>query len=247
MPFRCSYCGGYFCYEHRLPEAHDCPGLRSKAEYLKRASKDYIPFESLHPIKPLPYPWRGVFTSRELRDLAISVTIISAIPLTWLGGLTLRRPSVAAAALGIFISAFLLHELAHKFTAMRMGYWAEFRINALGLLITLISFLSPVKIVAPGAVVVTAPYYGRGFGWIALAGPLTNILQALAFLIIWMSTGDPMIALLSEAGVSINAVLALFNLLPVGSLDGAKILRWSLKAWMASISAAGLLLASTLL
>lgn len=28
MPYQCSYCGGYFCSEHRLPEEHDCPGLK---------------------------------------------------------------------------------------------------------------------------------------------------------------------------------------------------------------------------
>jgi Zn-dependent protease len=246
MPFRCSYCGGYFCYEHRLPEAHDCTGIRSKAEIPKRASNGYIPFESLHPLKPAPPVRRVLFSPRELRDLAISVLIVSAIPLTWLGGLASRRPLVAVAALGIFISAFLLHELAHKFAAMRLGYWAEFRINALGLLVTLLSFLSPIKIVAPGAVVVGIPFYSGSLGWIALAGPLTNILQAMIFLLLRMFTGGSIAGLLAEVGISINAVLALFNLIPFGSLDGAKILRWSLRAWMISIAAAGLLLASTL-
>ncbi len=27
MPYRCRYCGGTFCGEHRLPENHGCPGL----------------------------------------------------------------------------------------------------------------------------------------------------------------------------------------------------------------------------
>ncbi len=27
MPYQCDRCGGTFCGEHRLPEAHDCPGL----------------------------------------------------------------------------------------------------------------------------------------------------------------------------------------------------------------------------
>ncbi|MFB6134011.1 MAG: rhomboid family intramembrane serine protease, partial [Halanaeroarchaeum sp.] len=29
MPYNCRLCGGTFCAEHRLPEAHDCPGLES--------------------------------------------------------------------------------------------------------------------------------------------------------------------------------------------------------------------------
>jgi len=28
MPYRCRYCGGRFCPEHRLPENHECSGLR---------------------------------------------------------------------------------------------------------------------------------------------------------------------------------------------------------------------------
>lgn len=27
LPYRCTYCGGSFCGEHRLPENHECPGL----------------------------------------------------------------------------------------------------------------------------------------------------------------------------------------------------------------------------
>ena len=27
MPYQCRHCGGTHCSEHRLPEAHDCPGL----------------------------------------------------------------------------------------------------------------------------------------------------------------------------------------------------------------------------
>lgn len=28
MPFKCKRCGGYFCANHRLPENHNCPGLK---------------------------------------------------------------------------------------------------------------------------------------------------------------------------------------------------------------------------
>lgn len=27
LPFKCKFCGGYFCEEHRIPEKHDCPNL----------------------------------------------------------------------------------------------------------------------------------------------------------------------------------------------------------------------------
>lgn len=30
LPFRCKYCGGTFCSEHRLPENHECPGINTE-------------------------------------------------------------------------------------------------------------------------------------------------------------------------------------------------------------------------
>ena len=33
QPFQCSYCHGYFCAEHRLPESHSCLGLPKKPPF----------------------------------------------------------------------------------------------------------------------------------------------------------------------------------------------------------------------
>lgn len=33
LPYKCKYCGGTFCAEHRLPEKHNCPGIRKDDEY----------------------------------------------------------------------------------------------------------------------------------------------------------------------------------------------------------------------
>jgi len=32
MPYRCRYCDGLFCPDHRLPEKHDCVGLERMKE-----------------------------------------------------------------------------------------------------------------------------------------------------------------------------------------------------------------------
>jgi membrane associated rhomboid family serine protease len=39
MPFTCKFCGGSFCYSHRLPESHNCSGLTA---YKARASETGI-------------------------------------------------------------------------------------------------------------------------------------------------------------------------------------------------------------
>jgi len=33
QPFRCSYCGLYFCEEHRLPESHSCSRLPKEPRF----------------------------------------------------------------------------------------------------------------------------------------------------------------------------------------------------------------------
>ena len=43
LPNRCGYCKRVFCQEHRLPEAHDCPGLGVEAAKTKRFESAFGP------------------------------------------------------------------------------------------------------------------------------------------------------------------------------------------------------------
>lgn len=244
MPFRCSYCGGYFCAEHRLPEFHGCTGFHRGPRAVNggRTTSYHRP-DAYHRRPRGRFDYGGLFrfSEREVRDLAISLLLISTIPLQWLGRFIFRRPTVVIGAVTVVAAAFLLHELAHKFSAQRLGYWAEFRLNTLGVLITLMSFFSPLKIVAPGAVVIAGLMYGDDYGKVSLAGPLVNIAQAVLFLTIRLLSGDPLVGLLVRVGIIVNSSLALFNLIPFGIFDGAKIFRWDWRVWLASIAAAGVL------
>ncbi len=239
LPFRCNYCGGYFCSEHRLPEFHDCTGL-----YKQRRSVN-IGQTAGERVRDYSYraTGRGVhlsslfkFSDREIKDLGISLLIISALSLQLMlqYGLLFSYPLIALGSVLIFGAAFLLHEIAHKLAAQRYGYWAEFRINQTGLMITLLSFISPFKLVAPGAVMIAGLMYGDDYGKISLAGPLTNIVQAVIYSAISLLSGDPHIRFLGMIGASINSSLALFNLIPFGVFDGLKIMRWNWKVWLAT-------------
>lgn len=127
---------------------------------------------------------------------------------------------------GLTALSFLLHELAHKFTAQHYGMWSEFRLDPFGTLISLLTVISPFKIIAPGAVVVFGSIVTmEGMGKIALAGPLANIIQVPVFIL--LSQSYP---ILWFAAV-LNADLALFNLIPMSILDGRKVFAWSKKAW----------------
>jgi Zn-dependent protease len=250
LPFRCNYCGGYFCEEHRLPEFHDCPNIQRGAGAVNLGDTGmYRPSDTSSPIPgTVVFRGRGIrFSRREVRDLLVSLLLISAIPLTWLGVLLPTEPIIVLGAIGVFAAAFLIHELAHKFSAQRFGYWAEFRMNVFGLLITLVSLFSPLKIVAPGAVVIMGPMFNRDYGKISLAGPVTNVVQAVLYMLVNIASNDPVVWILTNAGVTVNTVLALFNLIPIGVFDGAKIFRWNWRIWLATVAVAGLLFMFTLI
>ena len=76
---------------------------------------------------------------------------------------------------------------------------------------------------------------GDDYGKISLAGPLTNIAQALIFLVLSLAfPNNQSVYYLSNIGLYINSILALFNLLPIGMFDGAKIMRWDWRIWLAT-------------
>lgn len=237
MPFRCRYCGGYYCEEHRLPEFHNCTGLyqsrRPERSYTRSSSK----VNSVR--RSGGGRTRYWFSDEELKNLGIGLLVIMLIPLMWLRRQLFRSPLITVGAVAIFALAFLLHELAHKFTAQMYGYWAEFRLNQLGLIITFLSFLSPFKVVAPGAVVISGMMYQEDYGKISVAGPATNIAQAILYLLVSTLVSNPLIGFLCYVGMTVNSSLALFNLIPFGVFDGAKIMKWNRKVWLLSLAAAG--------
>ena len=172
-----------------------------------------------------------MFSDVEIQHLVYSLLVIAALPLMMSTGIE-EGLGFTACVMGIFIAAFLCHELAHKISAQMFGYWAEFRLNMWGMALTLLSFFSPVKLVAPGAVLIDGQMYWKDFGKIAVAGPLTNIGQALLFFIVKNLTGNSVLKDLAYIGCSLNSTLAVFNLMPYGMLDGVKVLHWNWKVWL---------------
>ncbi|HOJ97165.1 MAG TPA: peptidase M50 [Methanospirillum sp.] len=128
--------------------------------------------------------------------------------------------------------AFVVHEMAHKFTAMKYGYWAEFQMNSMMLVVAVaMAALAGIVFAAPGATMIYGTYITREEnGKISLAGPVSNLILLIPFaalIFIGQSAGSGLLAIIGLVGVKINAMIAAFNLLPVGPLDGAKILAWN--------------------
>jgi Zn-dependent protease len=140
-----------------------------------------------------------------------------------------------------FTLSFLLHELAHKFSAQHFNLWAEFRLTLQGALITLISIFLPFKLISPGAVMIAGSGTRETVGKIAVSGPLTNILLSTGCILIATVTQDIFWFI-----AFINAFLAAFNLIPFGIMDGLKVFRWNKAFWAIAFVAAIALTAYTI-
>ena len=79
------------------------------------------------------------------------------------------------------------------------------------------------------------------YGKVSIAGPLTNIGLGIIFFMTALMTGNPTLNNLASLGININASLALFNLIPFGVFDGAKIIKWNRTVWGVAVLAAGIL------
>lgn len=146
---------------------------------------------------------------------------------------------------------FLLHELAHRVVARSYGAEAHFVANNPWLLISIVLAFTGFFIAAPGAVWHRGYLTPRQSGLIALAGPATNYALALLFLAgyyllpadLWVIDNRfSGVQLTMQVGYSINAWLGLFNMIPAGPFDGAKVLAWDWRVFAAA-AATGVVLA----
>jgi Zn-dependent protease len=152
-------------------------------------------------------------------------------------------------------TGFILHELGHKLVSMKYGYWAEFKLWPQGLIFALITSFFGFVFAAPGAVYTYANHMTDEInGKISIAGPVVNIILALIFLAIgiavyrsaFTSQTAVIIFTVCLVGYSVNSFLAVFNLLPIGNLDGSKVLRWNVGIWIVTIAIAAALTAASM-
>jgi len=239
LPFQCPYCGGHFCSLHRLPENHDCARMdfarASKQEevVVLQSPKSYqysVTFGQPRVTKGKVY-----FSPKEVKHLAVAGALVMGIGLSsalYAGPLSLIDVlSVFGVFAVILTGSFLAHEIAHKVTAQKRGLWAEFRLTMWGAILTLISVISPLfKIISPGAMMVSGSASTEEMGKVSLAGPAVNMFVSVVLFGLALPSPNPYQYILFLAAF-LNAFMALFNLIPVGILDGFKIFRWDKKVW----------------
>jgi Zn-dependent protease len=123
-------------------------------------------------------------------------------------------------------AGFVVHELAHKIVAIYHGCSAEFRANNTMLKTAIIISLFSFIFAAPGAVIVQGSRSSRESGRISAAGPASNLVLAIIFMLLIPFT-QGIISLAVVTGALINGWLALFNMIPIMPFDGRKIWVWN--------------------
>ncbi len=222
---------------HLLPELHHCTGLvrgpTTKGAWFRTFEVEAPAYVHFKPARKL--------TLAEVKDLAYSIAALTAA-FTILGARTylfidpLRLLFIVPIAFLAVLTAFAFHELAHRFVARGMGYWAEYRAWPLGLLLAVATSFLGMIFAAPGAVYVEGVTSRRDYGVISLVGPLVNLFVAglLKLTSVFIHVGG-LLGLGLWYLADVNLWLGVFNLLPIPPLDGSKVFSWSPVAWVASI------------
>jgi Zn-dependent protease len=250
MPFRCPFCGGQFCSQHRLPENHNCIGIsnaraQTQQRVITQQSDGSYNYSYVYSQNLYKRQQRIRWSKKEAKHLGIAIALVIGIGLSMgiynFAPWTLRGwtwEAIGAFAVVMTVS-FLVHEIAHKVMAQKSGMWAEFRLITWSAVLTLVSVFLPFKMIAPGAMMIGgSPPSAKNMIKIAIAGVITNMIFAVTFL--GLAFGLPSNAYTGMLFFSayINSFMAVFNLVPFGVLDGYKIYMLNKKVWVLAFTPA---------
>lgn len=176
--------------------------------------------------------------SEEVKDILVSVTVLTVAfsIVLYLHGIALFHSNpllTVGTSLLLVTTAFLLHELAHRYVAKSYGGIAFFKMWPFGIVLALMTSFFGLIFAAPGAVNIGGIYRQDQIGKTALAGPLTNIILGTIFYLgsFLLAPWYVLEIMIGYVGI-INLWFGLFNLIPIPPLDGSKIMKWDFRVFV---------------
>ena len=167
---------------------------------------------------------RDFLAAWGLLSIAFTFVIVRVGPYTLIPRPTVSIPYLTAvfgATMATVGVGFLAHELAHKLVAVRFGQTAVFRADYTMLGLAVVGGLAGFLFAAPGAVHHRGRITPREHGLVAVAGPAINLALVALFLPFLLLGGFAGVT--AQLGVTVNGLLAGFNMIPFGPLDGATV------------------------
>ncbi len=259
--FICPFCKGTFCAEHRLPEAHGCPEFwhtqSISGGILKKSVKAIINTETIEipeeaidaAVSDFTYnvviEQRGKgrkiggFLNSEFIQLIfasilvaiVGISLISPDPATALQIFT-STPLLTVGYAFVFMIAYMGHNIATKVTASSFGLKTRFSLTLAGIFLTLFSFVSVIKFIAPGQTMVERSNNIQIDAQVNMAGPMANLFMGFMLVLFGALSGPfPDLLLLCKVGAVLNGYIAIFSMIPIPTFNGAPIFVWNKTNW----------------
>ena len=235
LPFRCQFCGGLFCSEHRLPENHACPRIdfaRTQRQEQVMTPQSYNSYQYTYNLGQSRQARHISSSPKELKHITVAALLVIGIGFSIALYAFSWSWDIMAAFAVIMTASFLVHEIAHKIVAQKKGLWAEFRLTTWGAVLTFVSVFLPFKMISPGAMMIAGTPNGDELVKISIAGPITNIIFSSTLLGLAFALQSSLFFGMLFFAAYINAFMAIFNLIPFGVLDGYKIFSFNKKLWI---------------
>ncbi len=168
-------------------------------------------------------------TGKEFLDILIASLIVmlsfgfTAIVMSHVGWV------FSGFILAIILVSYLSTIIPRKLLAKRFGCTSRFMLTKLGLLISALTIISPIKYLSPGMLVIPELDYiaKKRSGIISAVGSMINIALGTVFIILGILLPDFSIAILMLTGAFITSQITLLRLIPMRFLPGKRILNWS--------------------
>lgn len=169
-------------------------------------------------------------TGKEFLDIIIAsliVTLSFGFIAIWMSGVSWVFSGFLVA---IILVSYLSTIIPKKLLAKRFGCTSRYMLTKLGLLLSVVTIIFPVKYLSPGMLIIPELDFisKKRSGIISAIGSIINIILGITFIALGIFLSDfSLFAILMLTGAFITSQITLLRLIPLGLLPGKRILNWS--------------------